>query len=50
MYLIKHTANDEEPDCMCCDHVCGDGKACKYCGPDHWWARYERTERIKEVE
>ena len=41
---IVFTADDEMPDCLSCDHCdCCDGK---YCGPEHGWSRYERTERI----
>lgn len=38
-------ADDEEPNCLNCCHVC-DGFNCEaFCGPKHWWAGYQRTER-----
>lgn len=46
MLRVKHTADDENPDCMCCDHVCSDSNTCQYCGPKFGWARYVRTEKV----
>ena len=46
MERVKYTADDENPDCMCCDHVCSDSNICQYCGPKFGWARYVRTERV----
>lgn len=44
------TADDEDPNCLVCRHVT-DGYPCeKYCGPEHWWAGYERTERVNRHE
>ena len=55
MNWITYTADDEEPDCMQCDHVCGwiwtDYKGKKHdncseqCGAEHGWNGYKRTER-----
>lgn len=48
IYCI-YTADDEEPMCNRCIH-CNDDFLCrKYCGPEHGWYGYERTE-IKEKE
>ena len=44
---IIHTADDEEPDCMRCDHCCDDDKICEECGPSFWWANYKRTEVLE---
>lgn len=42
---IIYDADDEEPNCGCCDHVCDEYECDKYCGPDNWWTGYQRTER-----
>ena len=39
-----YTADDEEPNCMNCDHICGSQERCNKCGPEYWWQYYERTE------
>lgn len=45
--IIIYTADDEEPICSRCDHLCDsfgcDFKCDEYCGPEHWWNGYERT-------
>ena len=47
MRRIIYTADDEEPDCARCDHVCDSDNLCMaYGGPEHGWARYERTELV----
>ena len=50
MGLIEYTANDEMPNCGQCDHFDGsDGFKCeKWCGPEHAWFGYRRTERSEE--
>jgi hypothetical protein len=50
MYSIEFTADDEMPDCGKCDHICDDFNCCDWCGPEHGWWGYRRTERIKEVD
>lgn len=51
MRLMVHDADDEEPDCCRCDHVLDDDKLCnEYCGPEHRWNRYQRTERVDDNE
>ena len=55
---VIYTADNEEPDCMKCDHVCGwtwtdrTGKLHDYCsekcGAEHYWNGYERTESEDE--
>lgn len=45
-----YTADDEEPKCNCCDHICDDFACNKLCGPEHFWNGYERTELVKENE
>lgn len=42
-----YTADDEEPKCMRCDHVCGSQDRCDKCGPEHWWRYYQRTEVVE---
>ena len=44
---IEYTADDEMPSCMQCDHVFDDKFNCeKFCGAEHGWWGYRRTERI----
>ena len=52
MGLIEYTVNDEMPDCVQCDHFDGsDGFKCEeWCGPEHAWFGYMRTERVDEYE
>ena len=48
-YADRYTADDEEPNCGNCDHVCCESDyPCKNCGPEYGWAYYTRTE-IKSV-
>lgn len=42
--LITFTADDEDPDCMMCDHCTGDYEVCNECGPQYGWNNYSRTE------
>lgn len=44
--LYQYTANDEEPNCLRCDHVCDRYDCCNLCGSEHWWNGYIRTERV----
>ena len=47
-HCVIYTADDEEPDCMMCDHVqCND--LCSECGPEHWWHYYDREEQNSEM-
>lgn len=47
MYRVCYTADNEEPDCGRCDHVCDSDNLCMdYCGPEHGWARYVRTDLV----
>lgn len=51
-YKCKETynADDEEPKCHRCDHLCDSyERFCSKCGPEHWWHYYIRTE-IRDVE
>ncbi len=45
---VIYTADDEEPDCMMCDH-CQCSVLCKECEPEHWWHYYERKEQDSEM-
>lgn len=43
--LKIYTADDEEPKCDMCDHVCDSDKWCmENCGSSNGWAGYQRTE------
>lgn len=45
---VIYTADDEEPDCMMCDHgQCSD--LCEECGPEHGWHYYRREEQNSEM-
>lgn len=34
---ITYTANDEEPNCIRCDHCCDKYDCCNMCGEKHGW-------------
>lgn len=45
---IEYTTDDEMPDCGKCDHICDDHFNCvAWCGPEHGWWGYRRTEKIE---
>lgn len=47
MTIITFTADDENPDCGRCNHINDSEDLCaKWCGAEHGWSRYERSERI----
>lgn len=51
MRKYKYTADDEYPDCGRCNHINDSEDLCvKWCGAEHGWSRYERTEYVKEQE
>lgn len=43
-YCTEYNADDEMPDCGCCDNICASMKVCDHCGPEYGWANYKRTE------
>lgn len=44
-----YTVDDEEPNCNRCDHVCDSDIVCQqYCGNEHYWNGYSRTEFIED--
>lgn len=45
---VFYDADDEEPDCMICDHYKG-RVLCKECGPEHGWHYYRREEQDYEM-
>lgn len=46
---IVYTADDEEPDCMRCNHIFDSDKWCmEHCGGANGWGGYERTEYLEE--
>ncbi len=45
---VIYTADDEEPDCMMCDH-CQGSSLCEECGPEHYWHYYERAANKKNM-
>lgn len=49
MKTIIYTADDEDPDCMRCDHCgCDDYLCITQCGAEHAWNGYERIELVEE--
>ena len=43
--IFVYTADNEEPDCMQCEHVCDSyEKFCSKCGPKYYWYNYVRIE------
>ena len=44
-YIIRD-ADDEEPDCMVCDHCLSSDDFCSDCG--NWWMNYRRTTHIDD--
>lgn len=42
-----YTADDENPDCIRCDHCCDDYNCSDLCGPEHGWYGYMRTEYLE---
>ena len=42
--FIIYTADDEMPDCLCCDNCDADYNYCNKCGAEYGWANYKRTE------
>lgn len=47
-HCVIYTADDEEPDCMMCDHGQG-SDLCNECGPEYWWHYYRREEQNSEM-
>lgn len=46
--IITNTVDNEEANCNRCDN-CNDEEICKnYCGSEHGWGRYERSEEVEE--
>ena len=48
--IREYTADHEEPVCCNCDNASTDCKCENFCGPEHGWAGYRRTEYIKTKE
>ena len=47
-HCVIYTADDEEPDCLMCDH-CQSSDLCSECGPEHVWHYYRREEQKFEM-
>lgn len=48
-YVKIYTADDEEPKCGTCDHICDSDEWCqKYCGGANSWNGYVRTEFVED--
>lgn len=47
-HCVIYTADDEEPDCLMCDH-CQSSDLCSECGPEHGWHYYRREEQKFEM-
>ena len=51
-HYVIYTADDEEPDCMMCDH-CQGSDLCSECRPgrpEHWWRYYRKEEQNSKNE
>lgn len=49
-YRETYNADNEEPNCLRCNHVCDRYDSfCLRCGPENWWHNYIRTE-VREIE
>lgn len=46
--FIIYTADDEMPDCMCCDRCDDDFDCSEFCGSPHGWNGYRRTEDTRK--
>ena len=47
-HCVIYTADDEEPNCLMCDH--GEGSVlCSEWGHEHWWHYYRREEQNSEM-
>lgn len=48
LVLHEYNADNEEPDCMKCEHVndYNYDTCCNCCRPEHGWAEYVRYEQI----
>lgn len=46
--LVIYTADDEIPDCLNCDNCDKDLDCSRYCGAEHGWVCYRRTEMESE--
>lgn len=47
--FVIYTADDEMPDCMCCDRCDDDFDCSEFCGSPHGWNGYRRTEDTQEI-
>lgn len=48
---VIYTADEEEPDCGQCDNCDGSILDCsKFCGPEHGWHGYQKTEYVDDEE
>lgn len=45
---ITHTVDDEEPDCNRCNHCCDNYDCSGFCGANHSWNGYSRTEYMED--
>jgi hypothetical protein len=48
--FVIYSADDEMPDCMCCDRCDSDFDCCNDCGPEYGWCGYRRTEVMGDME
>lgn len=44
--VLEYTADDEEPNCMLCDHVTSKYGCNNSCGANHCWCGYRRSETL----
>lgn len=47
--VLVYDADEEEPDCLNCIHVCDDcDTVCDQCGPQYWWQNYLRIKKADD--
>ena len=45
---IEYTVQDEMPNCGVCDHICDSFNCVAWCGAEHGWWGYRRTEVVED--
>lgn len=47
--MFIRNADDEEPNCNRCEHVCESDDLCsRFCGAENGWNRYEREVEVED--
>lgn len=46
--IVVYTADTEMPSCLQCDNFDCEFNCENFCGPEHGWYGYRRTEKVEE--